>query len=57
MSLEAARGLSIPDLLRVLDEKLSLECTKLRDTLPLPFSTASLKSEVSHLGEPILTSV
>ena len=48
MSLEAARGLTIPELLRVLNEKLGLECTRLRE-LPSPpdFSTASLEAEVS----------
>lgn len=35
MALEAARDLSIPDLFRVLSEKLNLECTRLQET-PLP---------------------
>ena len=48
MSLEAARDLSIQDLLRVLNEKLGLECTRIRDiplsrTVPATF----LESEVS----------
>jgi len=47
MSLEAARGLSILELLHVLNEKLSLECTKLQYPLPPVTSTASLGSEVS----------
>jgi hypothetical protein len=33
MSLEAARDLSIPDLLRMLSEKLGLECTE-SDSIP-----------------------
>ena len=45
MSLEAARNLSIPELLHVLDEKLSLERTRLRGT-PLT-ATPSPESEVS----------
>ena len=48
MSLEAARGLSIPDLLRLLNEKLGLECTRVRE---IPLSPAvpapTLGSEVS----------
>lgn len=48
MSLDAARNLSIPDLLRVLNEKLGLECSRLQNTpLPPASSTASLESEVS----------
>jgi len=48
MSLETARDLSIPDLLRVLNEKLDLEYTRLRGTpLPPTVSVASLESEVS----------
>lgn len=43
MPLEAARDLSIPDLLRVLNEKLCLECTRLQEA-PLP--PASVESEV-----------
>ena len=46
--MEAARNLSILDLLRVLNEKLDLECTRLRETrLPPVVSTASLGPEVS----------
>ena len=49
MSLEAARDLSIPDLLRVLNEKLGLQFTTLRNTpLPPAVSTASLEYEVSE---------
>ena len=48
MSLETARDLSIPDLLRLLNEKLGLECTRLQETPPPPLvDTASLESEVS----------
>ena len=48
MPLEAARDLSIPDLLHVLREKLSLECARLREAGLAPvFSTASLGPEVS----------
>ena len=48
MSLETARDLSIPDLLRLLNEKLGLESARLQET-PLPplVATASLESEVS----------
>ena len=49
MSLEAARDLSIPDLLRVLNQKISLEFTTLRNALPSPaVSAGSLESEVSE---------
>ena len=48
MSLDAARDLSIPDLLRVLNEKLGLECSRLQKTyFPPVSSAASLESEVS----------
>ena len=48
MSLEAARGLSIFELLCVLNEKLNLEHTRLQDTpLPPVGPAASLESEVS----------
>ena len=40
MPLEAARGLSIADLFRVLNEKIGLECTR-------PRTAASLETEVS----------
>jgi len=47
MSLEAAQGLSIFELLRVLNEKLVLGCTRLRHTpLPPVTPTASLELEV-----------
>ena len=50
MSLHAAKDLSISDLLRLLGEKLDVECTGLRET---PFSPAlpaiSLKEEASAL--------
>jgi len=58
MSLEAARGLPILELLRVLNEKLCLECTELRK-IPLPPVTPAplLESEVStHRLVPIPTS-
>jgi len=49
MSLEAARDFSIPDLLHVLNEKIGLEFTTLRNTsLPPAVSAASLESEVSE---------
>ena len=49
MSLDTARGLSIPDLLRLLNDKLGLECTRLQETpLSLQVTTASLEPEVSH---------
>ena len=45
---ETARDLSIPDLLRLLNKKLGLECTRLQETPPPPLVvTASLESEVS----------
>ncbi|KAF9784596.1 hypothetical protein BJ322DRAFT_853518 [Thelephora terrestris] len=47
MSLEAARDLSIPDLLRVLNEKLSLECTKIQ-VFPV-VSADSLEFEIANL--------
>ena len=48
MSLEAARNLSISDLLHLLNEKLGLEYTRLREThLPPVTSAASLESEVT----------
>jgi len=47
---EAARNLSIPDLLRLLKEKLGLEHAKLRKgPFPPATSTMSLESEVSPL--------
>ena len=49
MSLEAALNLSVPDLLRVLNDKLHLECTRVRE-IPLPPVLASiitLRAEVS----------
>ena len=46
--LKAARDLSIPDLLRLLNEKLGLECAKLQKSpLPPVVSASSLKPEVS----------
>ena len=45
--METGRDLSIPDLLRLLNEKLGLECTRLQETPLPPVSTASLESEVS----------
>ena len=48
MSLGVARDFSIPDLLCVLNEKLGLESSHLREMrLPPTFSTSSLKAEVS----------
>jgi len=59
MSLNAARDLSIPELLYVLNEKLSLECAVLRDaTTPPSTAAASLESEVSIVSSlPTPTSV
>ena len=51
---EAARDLSIPDLLRVLSEKLHLECTRLRKTHLPVVSAAELEPEVS-VPQSILT--
>ena len=49
MSLEAALSLSVPELLRVLNEKLGLECTRAREIRlpPVPASITSLGTEVS----------
>ena len=48
MALEAAHSLSIPDLLCVLNEKLGLECARLRSKiLPSRFSSSSLEPGVS----------
>ena len=46
MSMEAARDLSIPDLLRVLNEKLRLDCTRIQGFPAV--STDSLGSEVGE---------
>ena len=47
MSLEAARKLSIPELLRVLNERLSLEYSRVREiSLPLGLSVESLEPKV-----------
>ena len=52
-SLEAARELSIPELLRVLDEKLGIGYYKLRET-PLPLAvlaaTRELEVRARYLG-------
>ena len=50
MSLEAAPNLSVPELLRVLNEKLGLECTRAREIRfpPVPGSVNSLsRAQVS----------
>ena len=47
MSLEAARNLSVLELLRVLDEKLDLEFTRVRETCFHRAPTACLEAEVS----------
>ena len=48
MTLETARDLSIADLLRMLNEKLGLECTRVQGTrLPPAVSATSLEREVS----------
>ncbi|KAF9784621.1 hypothetical protein BJ322DRAFT_1109331 [Thelephora terrestris] len=50
MSSDAARDLSIPELLCVLNEKLYLECNRLREYRPPPaVSTASLETEIRSL--------
>jgi len=47
MSLEAARKLSIPELLRVLGEKFGIEYSRVREiSLPLAASAESLEHEV-----------
>ena len=49
MSLETARNLSIPDLLDVVNEKLDLECVKLREIRLPPIAWAtSMEREVSE---------
>ena len=49
MSLAIARGLSIPELMCVLNEKLGLEYTQIRGVQVSPgVSVASLESEVSR---------
>ena len=54
MSLESARDLSLPDHLRVLNDKLGLECTRLRETgIPPATPTAPLGPEVSNLDPPV----
>ncbi|KAF9786413.1 hypothetical protein BJ322DRAFT_1059468, partial [Thelephora terrestris] len=50
MSLEAARNLSIPDLFRVLNEKLNLECTRLQETPLLPVVTPASEVESKILS-------
>ena len=45
MSLQAARELSIPDLLRVLSEKFNVECAGLRETPVLPLITPASEVE------------
>jgi len=56
LEFEAARNLSVPDLLHLLKEKLSLEHAKLRkDPFPPAASTASLESEVSLLTTGVVT--
>ena len=53
MSVDAAKDLSISDLLRLLGEKLDVECIKLRETRLSPtLPTTSLKSEVSEFTSP-----
>ena len=51
MSLEAARNLSIPELLRVLNDKLHSECNRLQEYHPpLAVSISFLETEVSALS-------
>jgi hypothetical protein len=47
MSLEVARSLSVLDLLRLLNEKISLECTMIRESLPA-VTAVSLEQQVSE---------
>ena len=48
MSSEIALNLSIPELLRALNEKLGLECTRAREIcIPLILNSISVKAEVS----------
>ena len=48
MSLEAARDLSITDILRILNEKVDFECARVRTIpMPPPVLAASLEAEVS----------
>ena len=49
MPLEAALNLSVPELLRALNEKLGLECAKTRESClpPILDSIPSLEAEVS----------
>ena len=57
MSLEAALNLSVPELLRALNEKLGLECTRARGIRlpPVPASITSLEAEVSTSQPTILS--
>ena len=56
MCSEAARDLSIPDLLRALNEKLGLECARLQEApVPHTVSAAFLESEVSESQSAHLT--
>lgn len=49
--MEAARELSIQDLLRVLNEKLGLDCTRIRDIFTSrEVPAASLELEVSNVS-------
>ena len=51
MPSEAALNLSVPELLQALNEKLGLECTRVRE-IPLPpilSSITTLRAEVSPL--------
>ena len=57
MSLEAARDLSIPELLCMLNEKLYSECNRLQYHPRSAGSIPSLEIEVSASGFPILTTV
>ena len=50
MSLEATRDLSFTDLLRVLSDKLDLECTRLRETALSPKLVVSAPRS-THLSE------
>ena len=58
MSLEAARKLSIPELLRVLNEKLDLEYSRVQETTPpLGVLVGSLLEYLYHVTRSYQTTV
>jgi len=56
MPLEAALNLSVPDLLRVLNDKLVLECTRVRE-IPLPPVLASITTLRAEVSTPLSISL